>query len=273
MDERELNADEAAALEEANGAPWLTTFCDMVMLFLSFFVLLSSFARTDAGTFHSALGSVRKAFGVPPPGVMAPAQPAKALVAQPPLVKAPPRVQHTAEPQTPAVPEISAAEREQRLVQRLQDFLVARGLRGEVEVSSTERGIVLRTGDQILFTSASTILRYEAAPVLDAVRDVAMHFNGQLAVEGHTDDRRIQNEEFPSNWELSQARAAAVLHYLLHVHMDPTRVHVTGYADQRPIASNDTEEGRSKNRRVEFVFECGRGIDPSSAFDLPSTDG
>ncbi|HVZ34942.1 MAG TPA: OmpA family protein, partial [Polyangiaceae bacterium] len=152
-------------------------------------------------------------------------------------------------------------------------FLIARGLRGEVEVSSTERGIVLRTGDQILFNSASTILRYEAAPVLDAVRDVAMHFSGQLAVEGHTDDRRIQNEEFPSNWELSQARAAAVLHYLLHVHIDPTRVHVTGYADQRPLASNDTEEGRSKNRRVEFVFECGRGVDPSSAFDLPPSDG
>lgn len=240
-----------------NATPlWVVTFSDMVTLFLCFFVLLSSFARTDTATFHSALGSVRKALG-------GHTEPARATAPQEPSREVAPLREREQD---------SARERERLVVSRLQDYLAARGLSAEVEVTAAERGIVLRTRAQVLFNSAAATLRAEASPVLDAVRDLATHFRGQLAVEGHTDTRPIQNEEYASNWELSEARSAAVLHYLLHAKLDPARVHVAGYADQRPIAGNDTEEGRAKNRRVEFVFEWGRDLDPSTAFALP-TDG
>jgi chemotaxis protein MotB len=242
--------DENDSHPEESSPPWLTSFSDMLMLFLCFFVLLLSFARTDAQTFHSALGSVRQALGV-----------RAAVSAGSPL--APSAAEHSSSPGT--------GERrtaDEHVVAELEQFLAARGLRAQVEVTASERGIVLRTRDQILFDSADARLKDEGLPVLSAIVDLARRFHGQLAVEGHTDDRPIQNALFPSNWELSGARSASVLRYLLSAGIAPEIVHVAGYADRRPIAGNDTEAGRAKNRRVEFVFEYERGAGPESAFEL-----
>jgi chemotaxis protein MotB len=249
--------DENEERHEEGSPAWLTSFSDMVMLFLCFFVLLLSFARTDSQTFHSALGSVRQALGG-----------RAAVSAGTPRTPSPSQAQLPASPaerrSSPSTAEQSAAD----VVAELEQFLAARGLRGQVEVSPSERGIVLRTRDQILFASAEARLKNEGLPVLAAIVELARRFHGQLAVEGHTDDRPIQNELFPSNWELSGARSASVLRYLLAAGIAPEIVHVAGYADRRPIATNDTEEGRAKNRRVEFVFEYERGAEPEAAFEL-----
>jgi chemotaxis protein MotB len=234
--------------ETESSPPWLTSFSDMMMLFLCFFVLLLSFAHTDSQTFHSALGSVRQALGVRAD------LPSQAHLAPSPAEQRP----------SSGTPERRAAD----VVAELERFLAARGLSAQVEVTPSERGIVLRTRDQILFDSADAHLKNEGLPVLAAIVELARRFHGQLAVEGHTDDRPIQNELFPSNWELSGARSASVLRYLLGAGIAPEIVHVAGYADRRPIAANDTEEGRAQNRRVEFVFEYERGAGPERAFDL-----
>jgi chemotaxis protein MotB len=244
-----MDDDNETANDEGSPA-WLTSFSDMMMLFLCFFVLLLSFARTDTQTFHSALGSVRQALGGK---ADLPAQP------QP----SPSAAERAA---TPLSPERQSAV--EHVVAELEQFLAARGLRAQVEVAPSERGIILRTRDQILFASADARLKSDGLPVLAAVAELARHFHGQLAVEGHTDDLPIQNTLFPSNWELSGARAAIVLRYLLSAGMTSELVHVAGYADRRPIAGNDSEEGRAKNRRVEFVFEYERDANPEQAFDL-----
>jgi chemotaxis protein MotB len=231
--------DEPEGTPEEGAPIWMTSFSDMMVLMLCFFVLLLSFARMDAETFHSALGSVRQALGGhPPPPSTAPIAPDR----------------HTAEPlpRQPSEPDI----------RRVREFLAARGLADQVQVSTNPRGIVLRTRDQILFDSAEASLKLEGRPVLDAVQELSLQLGGQLAVEGHTDDRSIQNATFPSNWELSGARAAAVLRYLLDTHLDASRVHVAGYADTHPVASNATPEGRAQNRRVEFVFEYSESASP-----------
>ena len=236
--------------QEESSPPWLTSFSDMLMLFLCFFVLLLSFARTDSQVFHSALGSVRQALGV-----------RADLPSQAQLAPAP--SEHRAS--------LSTADRraaDEHVVAELEQFLAARGLRAQVEVTPSDRGIVLRTRDQILFDSGDARLKSEGLPVLAAIVDLAQRFHGQLAVEGHTDDRPIQNALFPSNWELSGARSSSVLRYLLSAGIAPELVHVAGYADRRPIAGNDTEEGRARNRRVEFVFEYERGAGPEPSFDL-----
>jgi chemotaxis protein MotB len=129
---------------------------------------------------------------------------------------------------------------EREAIGLVREFLAARGLDGSVEVDSGARGIVLRTKDQVLFDPGAAIIKEVGKPVLEAMRDLADSFDGQLAVEGHTDDRPIQTPFFPSNWELSGARSSAVLRYLLEADVDPALVHVAGYADMRPVASNDT---------------------------------
>jgi chemotaxis protein MotB len=230
------------------GAPaWMTSFSDMMVLMLCFFVLLLSFAKMDQPTFHSALGSVRQALGgkgklpeqrEPPPELKEDAPPA-------PL---PPTT-------TPESREERENKREQATLARIRRFLTDRGLAADVEVSASRRGIILRTKDQVLFDSGGASLKLEGTPILDAVAELARQFPGQLAIEGHSDDRPIQNVIYPSNWELSGARSAAVLRYLIEAKLDRALMHVAGYADTRPIADNSQEEGRSRNRRVEFVFE------------------
>lgn len=241
--------DDNQTPEEEASPPWLTSFSDMMMLFLCFFVLLLSFARTDTQTFRSALGSVRQALGV---RADLPSQ--AALPALP------------AEQQAASSPERRATDAS--VVAELERFLAERGLRAQVEVAPSERGIILRTRDQILFGSGDARLRSDGLPVLAAVEELARRFHGQLAVEGHTDDRPIQNALFPSNWELSGARSAVVLRYLLSVGIAAERVHMAGYADRQPIARNESDEGRARNRRVEFVFEYERGRTSEHPFDL-----
>jgi chemotaxis protein MotB len=242
--------DENDSNHEESSPPWLTSFSDMMMLFLCFFVMLLSFARTDSQTFRSALGSVRQALGVRPD-----------LPSQAHLSPSP--AEHRSS--------LGTAERraaDQHVVAELEEFLAARGLSAQVEVTPSERGIVLRTRDQILFASGEARLKNEGLPVLAAIGELARRFHGQLAVEGHTDDRPIQNALFPSNWELSGARSSSVLRYLLAAGIAPEIVHVAGYADRRPISGNDTEDGRARNRRVEFVFEYERGAGPDPAVEL-----
>lgn len=251
-----MTLDEEPEAEE--GAPaWMTSFADMLVLMLCFFVLLSSFAKTDAATFASAAGSLREALGSAPE--------ASVRADAPAAVAAAPAVQTTA-----ASPEPAALMARPDAVLRVREFLAARGLAASVDVSRSERGVVLRARDHILFGSAEATLGAEGQPVLDAVAELMQSFPGQLAVEGHSDDRPIESAVFPSNWELSGARAAAVLRNLLRAGVERRRLHVAGYADTSPIASNDTEEGRAQNRRVEFVFEHAAPHDlPTSAQRRP----
>jgi len=127
----------------------------------------------------------------------------------------------------------------------------------ELKLSLEERGLVMRFVAEVFFDSGKADLRPEAYPILDKVaeflkKDVP---DRNIAIEGHTDNQPIKYSGWKSNWELSTARALSVLHYLVDEKgIDPRRVQATGYGEYRPIASNDTPEGRQKNRRVEIVI-------------------
>jgi chemotaxis protein MotB len=107
-----------------------------------------------------------------------------------------------------------------------------------------------------LFKPGEADLQLEARPLLDAViRVVNKHPEYKIHIQGHTDDEPISTERFPTNWELSSARATAVLRYFIDKGSEPERMTATGYADTFPLGRNDTVPGRAKNRRVEFVLE------------------
>ncbi len=218
------------------GSPqWVITFSDMVTLMLCFFVLLLSFASTDSESFRSAAGSVRQAFGAARPAPLS-----KPAAASAPEVAAEASAPPSATPAT---------------IERVRAYLSERGLNDAVDVLDSPRGVVIRAKDRVLFATAEAELKPEGLAVLDTVTVLSFGFDGRLAVEGHSDDRPMQSTRFPSNWELSSARAGAVLRYLLEQGVDPALVYVAGYAHTRPIADNATNEGRALNRRVEFVFE------------------
>lgn len=253
-----MSDEEEPECECEAGAPaWMATFSDMATLMLCFFVLLLSFANMDVQSFRTALGSVRDAFGV-----QHKVQGRFESLSDSPISLSNKQSTNVLHKERPV--NIKA-------VALVREFLRRRGLASQVEVSNTSRGLVIRTKDQVLFAPGEAKLREGPIAILDAIRELSEAFEGQLSVEGHTDDKPVRSPLFPSNWELSGARSAAVLRYLLTRKIDPASVHVAGYADMRPVADNGSPEGRSRNRRVEFVFEHNpeSHLSPAEAFRLP----
>lgn len=134
----------------------------------------------------------------------------------------------------------------------------------KITISSDERGVVISLASDSFFKQGSAELNIEEtrdvlmelAKFLSAT-DLLYDQDGNLRkfrIEGHTDSSYIANDTYPSNWELSTARATNVLHYLSDFGVDENRFSVAGYADKQPKFSNDTEEGRAYNRRVDIII-------------------
>jgi chemotaxis protein MotB len=168
----------------------------------------------------------------------------------------------TVDPQAKAAAEIQSAEAAdlenlRRLKRRLDRWAASHGLKKKVETTIDERGLVVRVlTDDLLFDSGKAVLKPSAQPILASVAAfirTSQRVTNDVRVEGNTDDVPISTAAFRSNWELSAARATAVLESLLHNGIAAHRLSATAYADQRPLATNASARGRSANRRVELV--------------------
>jgi chemotaxis protein MotB len=181
---------------------------------------------------------------------------------QPPL----PALRPLTDIKDPSTSKASAAEREKAAKQEEQDFRALKrridklsadaGLKGKVNVTVRRRGLVIQLmTDKVFFESGSATLKPYAKKLVDkiamVVRDEREH---PIVVEGHTDSQPIHGSVYPSNWELSGARAGAVIRDFTTNGVNPRRVSGGMYASQEPIDSNSTPEGRAKNRRVEIVL-------------------
>ncbi|MFN0154578.1 MAG: flagellar motor protein MotB [Gaiella sp.] len=248
---------------------WLLTYADMITLLMALFIVMWSMSTVNISRFAALRDSLTQAFNGKlaeggesiqngAPGLL-PTQdsiigPEKPL----PVSFANKAVPNIPTPQTVD----KAAEQEDlenlvRLQQRIDEFAKERGLQKSVKTKIDERGLVVRLlTDELLFDSGHAILKRESLAVLREVATLLAdreRVPNPLRVEGNTDNIPISTAQFPSNWELSAARATAVLQFLLDRGVAPKRSSVAGYADQRPIASNETPAGRSLNRRVELV--------------------
>lgn len=129
---------------------------------------------------------------------------------------------------------------------------------GEIQISQLRDKLTVNMVEKILFSSGSAVIKKNGKKVLNRVADILKKVSGQqIKVEGHTDNVPIGAalmERFPSNWELSTARATTVVRYLQERGVNPELLSAEGYSEYRPIAPNDTEEERAKNRRIEIVL-------------------
>lgn len=228
---------------ESEGLPgWMATFADMVTLLLCFFVLLLSFAEQSEEKYRDALGSLKGAFGV------------KQIRA----VSDDMAQFNTSKTVSELTAKISHDERLllgviMRIKSLIEDEDVK--LKEGIGVTADRDGVIFSASSSSMFKSGSADLSEDADRILDKVIRVLKDYKLNLVVRGHTDDRPISTPKFPSNWELSSARAAVALDYIVNKGgIEISRAKAVGYADTRPAAPNDTQENRKKNQRVEFYL-------------------
>lgn len=158
------------------------------------------------------------------------------------------------------------AEREreiERMSGQIQHALGELSQDDKVRVHRNGDKIEVEIGTDILFGSGSADVGPRARPVLSKLANVLSGFRTPLRIEGHTDNVPIHTVAFPSNWELSAARAASVVHLFMDSGVDPSRMSVAGYGEYRPLQSNDSDAGRNRNRRVVIVvLTAPEGMDP-----------
>ncbi len=248
--------------KKVSGAPaWMVTFADLMSLLVTFFVLLLSVSEIDAAKYRQIAGSLRATFtGTSYIAVNAPAGSSVAPTPAP-VTPAEPT------PESPPTPTDGADHDLQRFEQGLSEEL----RQGLLEVNRNREGeLVITFRHEAAFESGSEVLLPQFLPVVDRIAGLIATTQGTVVVAGHTDDRPINTVRFRSNWDLSAARAASVVHRLLEMHkIEPTRLIVEGFADTQPLVPNDNEQDRARNRRVEIRIKDHRAGNGSNKGDTP----
>lgn len=221
---------------------WAIPYADFLTLLLCLFIALFAMAQAGKQAALEYAQAFAKAFGMR----LVPFQEAlpKQILPEPVLKRAEPT---------------EKGKRILRQIQELQEMLKRMGLEGEFKVAFEAIGIRLILQERLLFESGSADIKPEMRPILDKLYEILKDLPNPVEVEGHTDSIPISTERYPSNWELSTARAGAVVRYFIAKGISPERLKASGYADTKPIASNATPEGRAQNRRVEIVILNIRG--------------
>ena len=258
--------------KESAGVPaWVMTFADLMTLLMCFFVLLLAFSEMDAAKFKQLSGSMKDAFGV------------QAEIEVRTIPKGTSVVAQEFSPGTPNPSAISdvrqftidsnrntldALSRELKEIKETREH--ARRLRmaleeeineGSVSIMTEGMKVIVLIKENTSFESGFADVRTDFLPALTKIARLIDNNSGEVSISGHTDNVPIANDRFRSNWDLSTSRAVSVAHEFMQLSaINPEKIVVTGHADTRPAAPNDTAENRAKNRRVEISIERGKEI-------------
>lgn len=228
----------------ANHERWLLTYADMITLLLALFIIMYGISAVDKSKYIELSESLSKAFGASSAmsvintggannkGILPPAS-SKVLPAVIPM------------PERQMLAKIkSEVEKEARKA----------GLQGKIEAAITQRGLVISISDAVFFASGEATIRPDMQPLLRRIMAPLGRMPNSIRIEGHTDNTPIHTAQFPSNWELSTARATNVIRYILSLGLfEPRRLAAAGYGEYWPKSPNTTEGNRAKNRRVDIV--------------------
>jgi chemotaxis protein MotB len=241
---------------------WLLTYADMITLLMALFMVLFSITSVNKSKLEVLSKTLQEAFSgkVLPGGKAIRSTGADSKAVSTPTSSPPiPAITTLVSQATP--PSLAAARlKEQedfrRLKQQIDAYARQKGIQDKVQTVIAERGLVIRLlTDRVLFDSGLADLKPAATPVLSKVGDILRRERvHQVMVEGHTDTVPIAGSVFPTNWELSTARASRVVRFLISNGVQSRRLSAAGYAALHPISTNLTAAGRSRNRRVEIVL-------------------
>lgn len=274
---------------------WLITYADMITLLLVMFIILYATANTDLAKFKALAESLATGFGATSASTASSGQSTGTEHGASPVFDisggGTTPIELFPENQTPIqIMDFAkmlegtgeAAGAGGGLKQQLEQLVAAaaqaaagelQGLGAKIEVTYNERGIVISIfPDQILFDSGSARLKPGFMAILDTLAPQLARLPNSIEVDGHTDSVPISTAAFPSNWELSAARAGAVIRYLATRGLKPAQLSAAGYADTRPVDTNATREGRARNRRVELIVLRGSGELLPAAPKTPAVD-
>lgn len=240
--------------EHMNHEAWAIPYGDLVTLLLALFVVMYAISSVNEGKFRAASASLSEAFkGTPRTAV--PIQ----IGSIPVLSKGKEMDVDLVEAERPedggAMADttgegLASKEMAEQLNAALSDLIDAK----VIVVRQSSYSIEVEIQTDLLFSSGQAKLSIPAQDILVRLADALKKFPNPIRVEGHTDNVPIRSSEFLSNWELSAARAATVVHLLMRAGVSPQRMSVIGLSEYRPVADNNDEKGRNRNRRVQLII-------------------
>jgi chemotaxis protein MotB len=264
-----------AGHEEESQERWLLTYADMITLLMALFMVLFSISSVNISKYQTLQQSLRAAFSgnilpggkaIAKPGASSSTSRAPTSVDLQAVVPVTAQTASSAQSTTAhgtasaqAAASQNAAHQEAvfaHIKQELEAYAAAHGFRKSVQTAIEQRGLVIRVlTDDLLFGSGKATLESRSHALLGEIAQLLnIDQTHPIGVEGNTDNVPIRGT-FPSNWELSTARASTVVRFLSERGVNPHRLSATGYADQRPLATDATPAGRARNRRVEIVLQ------------------
>ena len=272
--------------EHVNHERWIVSYADFITLLFAFFVVMYSVSSVNEGKYRVLSQTLTTAFqetgrSLDPIQVGEVRQQGGNLIGSEQasaLIESDNRIGpgsyddsgRAGQKQQDALAQMPSEEGQRMsfLAATIEDMLGAYVEADLVEVTYSEERVQVDMKDKMLFASGSAHLSKTAVTALRDISRVLKTVPNAVQVEGNTDDRPIHTEEFPSNWELSAARAASVVHLMSRFGIGPGRLSAIGYGEHRPVADNDSEEGRAKNRRVSLVI-LGLNGAPDRIIELP----
>ena len=243
---------------------WLLTYADMITLLMALFIVLFAISSVNTSKFEALSKSLRNVSqntldggqsvlqtGGNPKGHETPK-------VTPPVPAIAPLIQQEFDKQQKKNQSSKTNENEEfkRVKKELDAYAQSHGLKSKLETEITRRGLVIRLlTDNVLFSSGEARMHARALPLLAKIAGLLqVDVIHPINVEGHTDNVPISSSTFPTNWELSTARASSVTRFLIDKGAPAKRMGAVGYAQLHPLASNGSDQGRSRNRRVEIVL-------------------
>jgi chemotaxis protein MotB len=230
--------DQGITEEVEEGAPmWVVTFGDLMSLLLCFFVLLLSFSEMDRNKYRIVSGSMKNAFGIQ---------------RKKPVFESPKGQKMISKEFDQAIVLVKVQDVINPIQQELEDEF--QEFQKSVEIHANENEVTIRMMGEATFDTGQAKLRKNFLPLLLKIGEVLAKTKGEIIIAGHTDNVPLIGGQFRSNLGLSMARAGSVAEYLLKsTSIDPKKISTMGFGEYRPLDSNDTAQGRRKNRRVEII--------------------
>ncbi len=223
-----------------NHERWLVSYADFITLLFAFFVVMYAISSVNDGKYRVLSDSLVSAFGKVPPNPDLP----------PLAVPAPAQLKPQQIAAKKYVAQRKQQEKMQDMARDIMTVLAPLVKEGKVRVTQSNRGITVEINASVLFAPGQAALAENSSTTLRAVAQVVKDHEHEIQVEGHTDNAPIRTVNFPSNWELSTARASSVVRLFIDSGVNARRLTALGYGENRPVESNDAPPGRARNRRV-----------------------